>query len=149
MPCWVCWRNGWSETLCRACKEPYHPAKGEFDGLVRAYDGDFDRLGFSYDDHFTLFRAKGCSKCGHTGYSGRTAIHELLVGTDDIKHMIQNRSKVKELKAQGGQGRHDDPHTRGYSKSLSGPNGFFSGETGLHVTVLFPVRWPIIFYRLA
>ena len=87
-------------TLCKTCKEAYHPAKKEFDGLVRAYDGDFDRLGFSYDDHFTLYRAKGCAKCGHTGYEGRTAIHELLMGTDDIKHMIQNRAKVKELKAQ-------------------------------------------------
>ncbi|EFK08722.1 prevent-host-death family protein, partial [delta proteobacterium NaphS2] len=87
-------------TLCENCKEAYHPGKKEFEGLVRAYDGDFDGMGFSYDEHFTLFRAKGCPKCGHTGYAGRAAIHELLVGTDDIKHMIQNRSKIKELKAQ-------------------------------------------------
>ncbi|MCG6880019.1 MAG: GspE/PulE family protein [Deltaproteobacteria bacterium] len=87
-------------TLCKACKEPYHPAKKEFDGLVRAYDGDFDRLGFSHNNDFVLYRARGCPRCGHTGYSGRTAIHELLVGTEDIKHMIQNRSKVKELKQQ-------------------------------------------------
>ena len=87
-------------TLCDDCKEAYHPGKKEFDGLVRAYDGDFDGMGFYYDEHFTLFRAKGCTKCGHTGYAGRTAIHELLVGTDNIKNMIQNRSKVKELKAQ-------------------------------------------------
>jgi len=91
-------------TLCKACKQPYHPEKKEFDGLKRAYEGDFDRLGFSYNNDFVLYRAKGCSECGHTGYSGRTAIHELLVGTKDIKHMIQNRSKVKELKQQAVKG---------------------------------------------
>ncbi len=87
-------------TLCRDCREAYHPERREFDGLVRAYNGNFDQLGFFHNDDFTLFRAKGCSKCGHTGYAGRTAIHELLVGTDPIKNMIQNRSKAKELKAQ-------------------------------------------------
>lgn len=87
-------------TLCKDCKEPYHPLKNEFDGLVRAYEGDFDKLGFSYNDHFVLYKPKGCSKCGHTGYAGRTAIHELLLGTDEIKTMVQNRSKVKDLKNQ-------------------------------------------------
>ena len=87
-------------TLCKECKAPYHPEKSEFDALVRAYEGDFDKLGLTYGDDFTLYRAKGCSKCGHTGYAGRTAIHELLVGTDEIKTMVQNRSKVKDLKNQ-------------------------------------------------
>ncbi|MCF8130352.1 MAG: GspE/PulE family protein, partial [Deltaproteobacteria bacterium] len=87
-------------TLCKDCKKPYHPEKSEFDTLVRAYDGDFGKMGFSYDDDFTLYSAKGCSNCGHTGYAGRTAIHELLVGTDAIKAMVQNRSKVKDLKSQ-------------------------------------------------
>jgi type II secretory ATPase GspE/PulE/Tfp pilus assembly ATPase PilB-like protein len=87
-------------TLCKECKEAYHPEKGEFARLVRAYDGDFNQLGFSYNDDFVLHKPKGCSKCGHTGYAGRTAIHELLVGTDDIKGMVQNRSKVKDLKDQ-------------------------------------------------
>ncbi len=87
-------------TLCKECKEAYHPEKSEFDVLVRSYDGDFDPLGFSYNDDFVLHKAKGCSKCGHTGYAGRTAIHELLVGTDEIKGMVQNRSKVKTLKNQ-------------------------------------------------
>ena len=87
-------------TLCKECKEAYHPEKSEFDVLVRSYDGDFSQLGFSYNDDFVLHKAKGCSKCGHTGYAGRTAIHELLVGTDEIKAMVQSRSKVKDLKDQ-------------------------------------------------
>jgi type II secretory ATPase GspE/PulE/Tfp pilus assembly ATPase PilB-like protein len=87
-------------TLCKECKEAYHPLKDEFDALVRAYDGDFSKTGFSYDEGFTLYRAKGCSKCGRTGYAGRAAIHELLVGTDAIKTMVQNRARVSDIKKQ-------------------------------------------------
>ena len=87
-------------TLCEDCKESYHPDQNEFDALVRAYDGDFDQMGFTYDENFHLYRPKGCDNCGYTGYAGRTAIHELLVGTDQMKNMIQSRAKMKELKKQ-------------------------------------------------
>jgi len=43
-------------TLCKECKEAYHPEKSEFDVLVRSYDGDFDQLGFSYNDDFVLHK---------------------------------------------------------------------------------------------
>jgi len=85
-------------TLCKDCKDKYHPAKEEFDVLVRAYNGDFDALGFEYNDDFTLFRTKGCPKCGNTGYRGRTGIHELLEGTDKMKALIQNKARIEELR---------------------------------------------------
>lgn len=87
-------------TLCKDCKEEYHPAEEEFDVLVRAYNGDFDALGFEYNDDFTLFKAKGCPKCSNTGYRGRTGIHELLEGTDEMKLLIQNKTLMEELRAQ-------------------------------------------------
>ncbi|MBW2203010.1 MAG: type II/IV secretion system protein, partial [Deltaproteobacteria bacterium] len=87
-------------TLCKDCKEEYHPAKEEFDLLVRAYDGDFDALGFEYTDDFTLFKANGCSKCSNTGYRGRTGIHELLEGTDEMKLLIQNKALMEALRVQ-------------------------------------------------
>jgi len=87
-------------TLCKDCREKYHPAKEEFDVLVRAYNGDFDALGFEYNDDFTLFRTKGCPKCGNTGYRGRTGIHELLEGTDKMKALIQNKARIEELRGQ-------------------------------------------------
>ena len=88
-------------TLCKECKEKYHPTKNEFDALARAYNGDFDSLGFEYNDVFFLYRPRGCPRCNNTGYRGRTGIHELLVGTDEMKSLIQNLAKMKELKAQG------------------------------------------------
>ena len=87
-------------TFCKNCREKYHPARDEFDALVRAYEGDFDSLGFEYNDDFFLYRPKGCPMCGNSGYRGRTAIHELLVGTDSLKSLIQNRAKMEALRKQ-------------------------------------------------
>jgi type II secretory ATPase GspE/PulE/Tfp pilus assembly ATPase PilB-like protein len=87
-------------TLCKECKEKYHPTREEYDSLVRAYDGDFDAMGFPYNDDLTLHRPKGCDKCGNTGYKGRTGLHEILVGTDDMQTKIQTRAKMEELREQ-------------------------------------------------
>jgi type II secretory ATPase GspE/PulE/Tfp pilus assembly ATPase PilB-like protein len=87
-------------TFCKNCREKYHPARDEFDALVRAYEGDFDSLGLEYNDDFFLYRPKGCPMCGNSGYRGRTAIHELLVGTDSLKSLIQNRAKMEVLRKQ-------------------------------------------------
>ena len=87
-------------TLCKDCKEQYHPTRDEFDTLSRAYEGDFDSLGYQYKDDFALHRAKGCGKCGNVGYRGRTGIHELLDGTDEIKSLIQGRAKMEEIRGQ-------------------------------------------------
>lgn len=87
-------------TLCDKCKEKYHPSREEFDAMVRAYNGDFERLGIEYNDDFALYKPKGCSHCGNSGYKGRTAIHELLVGTNEIKRLIQNRARIEEIRVQ-------------------------------------------------
>jgi type II secretory ATPase GspE/PulE/Tfp pilus assembly ATPase PilB-like protein len=44
--------------------------------------------------------AKGCPKCGGTGYKGRMGIHELLVATDEMKRKIQKREPIEELRNQ-------------------------------------------------
>lgn len=87
-------------TLCPQCKEKYHPTREEYDALVRSYEGDFDALGFEYNDDFVLYKPNGCHACGNTGYKGRTGIHELLVGSDEIKKLIQNRARMEEIRQQ-------------------------------------------------
>ncbi|MBI2566745.1 MAG: hypothetical protein HYV63_06915 [Candidatus Schekmanbacteria bacterium] len=47
-----------------------------------------------------LYRGKGCEQCGGTGYRGRVAIHELLVGSDAIKRLIYERKPITELRRQ-------------------------------------------------
>ena len=87
-------------TLCKDCKEPYHPGREEYDILVRQYDGDFDALALPYNDDLTLYRAKGCDRCSNTGYRGRTGLIELLDGTDKMKSLIQGKAKMEDLRAQ-------------------------------------------------
>jgi type II secretory ATPase GspE/PulE/Tfp pilus assembly ATPase PilB-like protein len=91
-------------TLCKSCKEPYHPTHEKYDALVRSYDGDFDALGFPYADDLTLYRANGCDECNNTGYKGRTALVELLDGTDEIKSLIQGKARMEELREQAVKG---------------------------------------------
>ncbi|MGM0425779.1 MAG: ATPase, T2SS/T4P/T4SS family [Thermodesulfobacteriota bacterium] len=89
-----------ARTLCEHCKEKYHPSKEEYDTLARAYGDGFEQLGVKYNDDFYLYRSKGCPECNKTGYRGRTALHELLPGTDEIKHLVQNRGRMKDIRNQ-------------------------------------------------
>ncbi|RLF58298.1 MAG: pilus assembly protein [Thermoplasmata archaeon] len=87
-------------TLCKDCKEAYHPDRKEYDTLVRQYAGDFDAAGFPYSEDLVLYRANGCDKCSNTGYRGRTGIHELLHGTDEMKGLIQGKARMEDLREQ-------------------------------------------------
>jgi type II secretory ATPase GspE/PulE/Tfp pilus assembly ATPase PilB-like protein len=88
-------------TLCKDCKEAYHPSQEEFADLMQSYGVEhWDRLGLRYTPDFTLHRPKGCTKCTNSGYRGRMGIHELLVGTDEIKRLIQRRTPIEDLRVQ-------------------------------------------------
>jgi type II secretory ATPase GspE/PulE/Tfp pilus assembly ATPase PilB-like protein len=43
-------------------------------------------------------RKEGCDKCGGSGYKGRVALHELLVGSPTIKAAIKKSSGVDNLR---------------------------------------------------
>ncbi|MBF0457686.1 MAG: GspE/PulE family protein [Nitrospirae bacterium] len=88
-------------TLCKTCKEPYHPAKEEFEDLVELYGRQFyPELKIQYSDKLTLYRAKGCEQCNATGYRGRAGIHELLTGTPAIKKLIQQKALMEKIRDQ-------------------------------------------------
>jgi type II secretory ATPase GspE/PulE/Tfp pilus assembly ATPase PilB-like protein len=86
-------------TLCKSCKEPYHPSREEYDEIAAAYGIEaFNTLDIPYNDDFKLHGPKGCNVCDGTGYKGRMGIHELLVGTDDIKRMVQKHETVEVMR---------------------------------------------------
>jgi type II secretory ATPase GspE/PulE/Tfp pilus assembly ATPase PilB-like protein len=86
-------------TLCKKCKEQYHPTKEEYDEMAESYGREeFDKLNIPYDDNFKLYQPKGCETCNNTGYRGRMGIHELLVATDDIKRMVQQHEPVEVMR---------------------------------------------------
>lgn len=86
-------------TLCSSCKQAFAPAPAEYEQLVRIYGPEcFPELKLSRDD-LQLFRPAGCAQCGNTGYKGRTGIHELLVATPEIRHLISLRSEVAQIRS--------------------------------------------------
>ena len=86
-------------TLCPKCKEEYRPAEDELRTIRKEYGpGPADEIDLAGRP---LFRPTGCFHCNLTGYSGRTGIHELLVGTKGVKQLIRRGGSVEELRSQG------------------------------------------------
>ena len=106
-----------AKRLCKSCKGAYQPSPEEMKHLLAEYCDDLantDRWKkgaqaaaeaihqewldtYAKDGKFTLYRAKGCAVCGDSGYKGRVGLHELLLGTDQLKKQIQEHARVAEL----------------------------------------------------
>ena len=77
--------------LCPTCKRQYDPSPEEFlESGMKAEDVKDQRF----------FMSVGCDACNHTGYRGRTAIHELLDMSDPIREMIVERRPGSEIRRQ-------------------------------------------------
>lgn len=77
--------------LCPTCKRQYDPSAQE---LLESGLRPEDVKGQ------TFFRNIGCDACNHSGYRGRTAIHELLDMSDEIREMIIARRPGSEIRRQ-------------------------------------------------
>ena len=108
-----------AKRLCK-CKEEYFPDEEEIKLFMTEYCGELvntapflkdkeaameatrQRLIRDYgkDGKMVLWRAKGCDTCGGSGYKGRVGLHELMVGTDPVKKLIQEHARVAQLVAQ-------------------------------------------------
>jgi type II secretory ATPase GspE/PulE/Tfp pilus assembly ATPase PilB-like protein len=106
-----------AKRLCGDCKEPYHTDAGELKQFITEYaeelvktpvwkadpQGQFKKLydrwieEYGKEGKLTLYRAKGCEKCSNTGYRGRAGLHELMIATETLKKMIQERARVAAL----------------------------------------------------
>jgi len=73
--------------LCTACRVPYAPPPA----LLA-------ELGIAAGEA-TFYEAHGCEQCKRQGYTGRTAIHELLVLTPELREKITARAPQSELAA--------------------------------------------------
>lgn len=85
--------------LCAKCKEAYNPTPEEFEEIIEAYGYDYwAETGITYSPELMLYKPKGCNACNGSGYKGRMGVHELLVGTDELKKAIQHRAPIDELR---------------------------------------------------
>ncbi len=75
--------------LCPYCKRPF-----------QASDLELEESGLRIEEHrkTTFYANVGCDACNHTGYRGRTAIHELLDLSDNIREMIVERRPGSEVR---------------------------------------------------
>jgi len=89
-------------TLCIDCKESYHPTQAQYDELLREYGTEeFNAdLNMAYSDELELSKAGGCKVCNNSGYRSRMALHELLMGTNEIKNLIQSKARVDDIRTQ-------------------------------------------------
>ena len=87
-------------TLCGKCKQPYKPDEKELNHLIDAYGREeFKELEMDMDS-IELQGPVGCDDCGGTGYKGRTGIHELLLGTNELQAMIYQKAELDTIRAQ-------------------------------------------------
>jgi type IV pilus assembly protein PilB len=102
--------------LCSRCKKTYQPTDAD---LVEAGLAPAKYRGRVY------YMSVGCEICNQTGYRGRTAIHELLDMSDNIRELIIARkpgSEVRRAAVQEGLG----------SMRESALRLVFEGQTTLH-----------------
>ena len=89
-------------TLCSDCKKKFYPSRARYNELVREYEPEAfaKTLKIPYAKDLILQKPSGCDYCNNTGYAGRMGIHELLLGTDDMKRLIQSKEKMKVIRDQ-------------------------------------------------
>nr|MBA2736916.1 Flp pilus assembly complex ATPase component TadA [Pyrinomonadaceae bacterium] len=102
--------------LCSTCKRHYQPSDEEIteSGL---------KLEIRQEQEF--YMSVGCDACNHTGYRGRTAIHELLDMSDKMREMIIERRPGSEIRREA--------EKEGLSSlRVSALKKVYSGQTTLH-----------------
>jgi len=83
--------------ICAACKESYRPSRDEYEELLEAYEAEVGGSVLPTPDQLLLFRGRGCEQCHASGFKGRVPLHELLVGTKEIKQLIQCRARTADM----------------------------------------------------
>ena len=84
--------------ICKDCKEQYIGSKEEYEELRLGYGQEYwDKLSIKQDNTFRLSHGKGCETCNRSGFKGRVALHELLLGTDSMKRMVQQKARTEEM----------------------------------------------------
>jgi general secretion pathway protein E len=99
-------------SLCPHCKQPYTPQRFEL-----------EQLGVPERSDLSLYKAAGCPQCRHTGYLGRTGIHEIIEIDRTLEAMIHDNASEQALESAA--------RERGPGIIQSGRNKVLAGVTTL------------------
>ena len=99
-------------TLCPHCKESYEASLTER-----------EQLGTPSQANLTLFHPKGCPLCRHTGFLGRSGIHEIIEVDRQMETMIHDGASEQGLESYA--------RSRGPGIVQSGRNKVIAGQTTL------------------
>ncbi len=75
--------------LCERCREP-----------VELEEGVLKELGFPFERapvECSFFRARGCPRCGGTGYRGRIGIFEMMLVSENLRELVLHRASGAEI----------------------------------------------------
>ena len=77
--------------LCTHCCEMYIPTREEM--LQARFTPDQ----VAAADGVSLYRKKGCPRCGQTGYKGRIGIYQLMVMTEDLSRLAASHASREDI----------------------------------------------------
>jgi len=75
--------------VCMHCATPEYLSEEEM-----------DLLDLQENHHVEIRRGSGCERCANTGYRGRVGLYELLVVSDDIRHIIGGGGDANQIRQQ-------------------------------------------------
>jgi type IV pilus assembly protein PilB len=75
--------------ICKSCRTAYEPGQELIDML------DVDPLEIADKD---FYYGEGCPECSNTGYSGRIGLFEMIVVSDAIRELINQRAPTLSIK---------------------------------------------------
>lgn len=73
--------------LCPECKEE-----------VIANEEELELLGLPSDSVTKIYKHRGCSKCGNTGFKGRIGVYEIMEMSQDLKHIVAKNGDAEDIK---------------------------------------------------
>ena len=76
-------------TICKKCRTPFEPTESQL-SLLNLSPHDIGDKVFYY--------GRGCANCNDTGYRGRKGIFELLVNSEPVRRLINERQPAVVLR---------------------------------------------------
>lgn len=71
--------------LCPACKK-------------RSKTNEAEMKILDLEESVSIFRPQGCQFCGHTGYKGRVAVHEIMYMSEKLKRAVTQKKTIDDLR---------------------------------------------------